>query len=79
MPGTTPGESERTVLSKWDETHCKRRRTVRTRHEGKGGEKRSSDVENLEKAILGLWEKLTSAAETVVLKDQQLIKLNTDY
>ena len=29
--------------------------------------------------ILGLREQLTRAAETVVLKDQQLIKLDNDY
>ena len=67
------------VLSKRDETHRKRRRTVRTRHEGEGGEKTSSDVERLEKEILGLREQLTRAAETVVSKDQQLIKLDNDY
>ena len=67
------------VLSKRDETHRKRRRTVRTGHEGEGGEKTSYDVERLEKEILGLPEKLTRAAETVVLKDQQLIKLDNDY
>ena len=57
----------------------KRRRTVRTWHEGEGGEKRSSDVERLEKEILGLREQLTRDAETLVLKDQQLIKLYNDY
>ena len=67
------------VLSKRDETHRKRRRTVRTRHEGEGGEKTSSDVERLEKEILGLREHLARATETVVLKDQQLIKLDNDY
>ena len=67
------------VLSKRDEIYRKRRRTVRTRHEGEGGEKTSSDVERLEKEILGLREQLSSAAETVVLKDQQLIKLDNDY
>ena len=67
------------VLSKRDETHRKRRRTVRTRQEGEEGEKTSSDVERLEKEILGLREQLTRAAETVVLKDQQLIKLDNDY
>ena len=66
-------------MSKRDETNRKRLRTVRTRHEGEGGEKRSSDVEHLEKEILGLWEQLTRAAETVVLKDQQLIKLDNEY
>ena len=67
------------VLSKRDETHSKRRRTVRTRHEGEGGEKPSSDVEHLEKEFLGLREQLTRAAETLVLKDQQLIKLDNEY
>ena len=67
------------VLSKLDETYRKCRRTVRTRHEGDRGEKTSSDVEGLEKEILGLREQLTRAAETVVLKDQQLIKLDNDY
>ena len=52
---------------------------MRTRHEGEGGEKTSSDVERLEKEILGLREQLTRAAETVVLKDQQLIMLDNDY
>ena len=67
------------VLSKPDETHRKRRRTVRTRHEGEGGEKTSCDVEHLEKEIQGLREQLNRAAETVVLKDRQLIKLDNDY
>ena len=67
------------VLSKRDKTHGKRRRTVRTRHEGEGGEKTSSDVERLEKEILGLREQLTRTAETVVLKEQQLIKLDNQY
>ena len=67
------------VLSKRDDTHRKRRRTVRTRHEWEGGEKTSSDVERLEKEILGLREQLTRAAETVVLKDLQLIKLDNEY
>ena len=67
------------VLSKRDETHRKRRRTVRTRHEGGRCGKTSSDVERLEKEVLGVREQLTCAAETVVLKDQQLIKLNNDY
>ena len=67
------------VLSKRVETYRKRRRTVRTRHEGQGGEKTSSDIERLEKEILGLREQLTRAAETVVLKDQQLIRLDNEY
>ena len=67
------------ILSKRDETHRKRRRTGRIRHEGEGGEKTSSNIERLEKEILGLREQLTRPAETVVLKDQQLIKLNNDY
>ena len=67
------------VLSKRDETHRKRRRTVRTGQEGKGGEKTSSDVERLEEEILGLREQLTRAAETVFLKDQQLIKRDKEY
>ena len=67
------------VLSKRDGTHRKRRRTVRTRHEGEGGENTSYDVERLEKEILGPREQLTRAAETVVLKDQQLINLDKDY
>ena len=67
------------VLSKRDGTHRKRRRTVRTRHEGEGGEKTSSEVKRLEKEILGLREQLTRAAETVVLKDKQLIKLDNEY
>ena len=67
------------IISKRDETHRKRRRTVRTRHEGEGGEKTSSDVERLEKEILRLREQLTRAAVTVVLKDQQLMKLDNDY
>ena len=52
---------------------------MRTRHEGEGGEKPSSDVERLEKEILGLREQLTRAAKTMVLKDQQLIKLDNEY
>ena len=52
---------------------------MRTRHEGEGGEKTSSDVERQEKEILGFREQLTRAAKTVVLKDQQLIKLDNDY
>ena len=52
---------------------------MRTRHEGEGGEKTSSDIERLEKEILGLREQLTRAAETVILKDQQLGKLDKDY
>ena len=67
------------ALSKRDETHRKRRRTVRTRHEGERGEKTSSDVESLEKEILGLRQQLNRAAETEVLKDQQLTKLDNDY
>ena len=67
------------VLSKCDETNRKRRRTVRRRDEGEGGEKTSSDVERLEKEIRGLPEQLNRAAKTVVLKDQQLIKLDNDY
>ena len=35
------------VLSRWDETHRKRRRTVRRQHEREGGEKTSSDIERL--------------------------------
>ena len=41
------------VLSKQDETHRKRRRTMRTRQEGEGGEKTSSDVEHLGEGDLG--------------------------
>ena len=67
------------VLSKRDETHRKRRSTMSTWHEGEGGEKTSSDVEQLEKEILVLQEQLNRAAETVVLKDQQLIKLDNEY
>ena len=67
------------VFSKRDKTHRKRRRTVRIRHEWEGGEKTSPDIQRLEKEILGLREQLTRAAETVVLKDQQLIKLDNDY
>ena len=52
---------------------------MRTRHEGEGGEKTSSDVERLEKEILVLRGQLNRAAETVVLKDQQLIKLDNEY
>ena len=58
------------VLSKRDETDCKPRRTIRTRHEREGGEKTSSDVEQLEKEILVLQEQLNRAAKTVVSKDQ---------
>ena len=52
---------------------------MRTQHEGERGEKTSSDIERLEKEILELREQLTRAAETVVLKDQQLIKLDNEY
>ena len=67
------------VLSKRDKTHRKCRRTVRTWHEGEGGEKTSPDLERMEKEILRVREQLTHAAETVVLKDQQLIMLDNDY
>ena len=67
------------VLSKRDKTHRKPRKTVRTRHEEEGGGKTSPDVPLLEKEILVLQEQLNLAAETVVSKDQQLIKLNNDY
>ena len=52
---------------------------MRTRHERERGEKTSSDVERLEKEILVLAEQLNCAAEAVVSKDQQLIKLDNDY
>ena len=52
---------------------------MRTRHAGEGGKKTSSDLERLEKEMRGLREQLNHAAETVVLKDQQLIKLDNDY
>ena len=67
------------ALSKRDETHRKRRATVRTRLEREEGEKTSSDVERLEKEILGLREQLSRIAENVVAKDQQLGKLDADY
>ena len=67
------------VLSERDETHRKARRTMRTRQEGERGEKTSSDIEPLEKEILGLRKQLTRAAETVVSQDQQLIKLDNEY
>ena len=57
--------------SKRDETHRKRRATVRTWIEREGGEKTSSDVERLEKEILDLREQLSQIAENVVAKDQQ--------
>ena len=66
------------VLAKRDETHRKRRRTVRTRHEWEAA-KASSDIELLEKEILALREQLNNAAETMVLKVQLLIKLDNDY
>ena len=50
-----------------------------TRHKGERGEKTSSEVERLEKEILVLREQLNCAAVTVVLKEQQLIKLDNDY
>ena len=43
------------------------------------GQETSSDVERLEKEILVLREQLNRAAETMVLKDQQLINLDNDY
>ena len=52
--------------------------TVRTRLEREGGEKTSSDVEHLEKEILGLWEQLSRIAENVVAKDQQIGKQDAD-
>ena len=52
---------------------------MRTRHVREVGEKASSDVERLEKEILVLPEQRNCAAEIVVLKDQQLIKLDNDY
>ena len=67
------------ALSKRDQTHRKRRMTVRARLEREGGEKTSSDVELLEKEILGLREQLSRIAENVVAKDQQLGKLDADY
>ena len=67
------------ILSRKDEIHQKCRKTVRTRHEGEGGEKTSSDLERLEKEILVLRERLSRSAETVVLKDLQLIKHYNDY
>ena len=51
------------VLSKRDEIHRKRRKTLRTRHEGQAGETASSDFERLEKEILVLREQLNRAAE----------------
>ena len=53
--------------------------TVRTWLEREGGEKISSDVERLEKEILGLREQLSRNGEKVVAKDQQLGKLDADY
>ena len=67
------------ALSKWDETHRKRRATVWTRIEREGGEKTSSNVEQLEKEILGLREQLSRMAENVVAKDQQIGTLDADY
>ena len=67
------------ALSKRDLTHRKRHMTVRTRLEREEGEKRSSDVERLEKEILGLREQLSQIADNMVAKDQQLGKLNADY
>ena len=67
------------TLSKRDLTHRKRRMTVRTRLEREEGEKTSSEVERLEKEILGLREQLSRIAENVVAKDQQLGKLDADY
>ena len=52
---------------------------MRTWHEGEGGEKTSSNVERLEKEILGLRVLLTRGTETMVLKDQQLIKCINEY
>lgn len=66
-------------LSRADEIHRKRRRTVRTRTGREGSEKTSADIEVLQKEILELRAQLNRTAEIVVLKDQQLIKLDTDY
>ena len=52
---------------------------MRTRLEKEGGEKTPSDVECLEKEILGLREKLSRIAEDMVAKDQQRGKLDADY
>ena len=67
------------ALSKRDQTHQKQRMSVRTRLEGEGSEKISSDVERLEKEILGLREQLSQIAENAVTKDQQLGKMDADY
>ena len=67
------------ALSKQDNTHRQGRKTVRTRHDREGGEKTSADVESLEKEIVVLREQLNHAAETMVLKEQQLIKLDNHY
>ena len=47
--------------------------------EREGGENTSSDIERLEKEILGLWEPLSRIAEKVFAKDQQLGKRDADY
>ena len=67
------------AMSKQHEDHHKRRRIVRTRHEGEWGQISSTDIKRLEKGILVLREQLNRAAETVLLKDKELIKLNKDY
>ena len=67
------------ALSARDKTHHKRRATVRTQLERKGGKKTSSDVERLEREIQGLREQLSRIAENVVAKDQQLGKVDADY
>ena len=67
------------ALSKRDKTRRKRRMTVRTRLETEGGKITSSDVERLEKVILGVREQLSRIAENVVTKDQQLGTLEAHY
>ena len=67
------------ALSKRGQTHRKRRMTVRTWLEREEGEKTSSDVERLEKEILGLREQWSQIAQNVVAKDQWLGKFDADY
>ena len=52
---------------------------MRTRHEVEAGEKPTSEFERLDKEVLGLREHLNRAAETLVSKDPQLIKLDNNY
>ena len=52
---------------------------MRTRNEAEGAKRTSSEIDRLGVEILGLREQLNCAAEMVVLKNQQPIKLDKNY